>query len=590
MYKKYLPFTRWWPRVNRYTIKRDFIAGLTGAILVIPQGVAFAAIAGMPPQYGLYAAIVPTIIAALFGSSWHLVSGPTTAASVVMFSVLSDYAVPGSPAYIQLAITLTFMVGAIQLGMGIARMGSIANFVSHSVVIGFTAAAAILIASKQVSAYFGIVLPPADHFYQHVIYISQHLDKINIYDTVIATSTLLAGVVTKKAFPRVPYLMVALFTGAVVAFALHALSPDSKGLINMVGALPAHLPPLSVPGLNFNTIQDLSLAALVLTMFALTEAVSISRAISIRSGQTIEGNQEFIGQGLSNLIGSFFSAYVATGSFNRSGANYDAGAETPLSAVFAGMLLIILILLIAPLMKYLPVATIGGLLLLVAWRLIEFSLIRKILYTSRAEGFVLGATFFTGLFLSLEFAILVGMIISLINYLKRTSKPKIAIRVPNPNSSQREFISSVQLPECPQLKIIRVDGSLYFGAEAHVRELLGRIREHYTEKSHLLMIANSINHIDLSGFELLMQEKNIRQKLGGDLYICGLKESAYSARYRKTYHSLFDPSVFFKSKQQAIENIFQKLDKTICSCCQYRIFRECQAQYPDKSVLTQGKI
>ena len=407
--RKVFPFLRWRHRVTRETLGADLIAGLTGAALVLPQGVAFAVIAGMPPEYGLYASMVPAIIAALFGSSWHLVSGPTTAASIVMFSALSAHANPGSGVYIVLAITLTFMVGVIQLAMGLARMGALVNFISHSVIVGFTAGAGILIATKQAGNFFGLELPSGSGVLRNTALSLESLDghsPAGLVDGAAHARYRCRGQVevAQGAGPargpdrRQPRRRVAEFL----------LVSEPQYGISMVGALPRQLPPLSMPVFSVAVFRDLAPAALAMTLFALTEAVSIARSISMRSGQAIDGNQEFIGQGLSNIAGSFFSAYVATGSFNRSGANYDAGAKTPLAAVFAGILLVIVVLLFAPITAYLPHAAMAGLLVLVAWRLIDFHQIRSIIRSDRKETLVMAVTFFGALFLELEFAISAG--------------------------------------------------------------------------------------------------------------------------------------------------------------------------------------
>ena len=556
------------------------LAGLTGAAIVLPQGVAFAAIAGMPPEYGLYTSMVPAIIAALFGSSWHLVSGPTTAASIVMFSSLSVIAVPGSAEYISMAITLAFMVGIIQLAMGLVRLGTLVNFISHSVIIGFTAGAACLIAAKQAKTFLGIDLHDSDHLTQDLGYLFTHWDSLHPLASVVALTTLVIGVLANRINPRFPGMIVALVLGSVVAVLLNLGFGEEYTGIQMVGALPRQLPPLSTPEFSLIVLRDLAPLALAMTLFALTEAVSIARSISIKSGQPISGNQEFIGQGLSNIAGSFFSAYVATGSFNRSGANYDSGARTPLAAASAGVILIIIVLAIAPLTSYLPKAAVAGLLLLVAWRLINFAQIKKILRADRNEAVVLSVTFFSTLFLKLEFAILFGVILSLMIFLRRTSKPKLLPRVPDPDSRQRKFKLGAILPECPQLKILRLEDSLYFGSVSHVGELLRRYREHYPEQKHLFLLTKGINQIDVAGAELLVSEARARRMMGGDLYLYRLKDSAAKVMDRGGYTEEIKTENFFDSKAEAIAGIFEKLDKDICATCTKRIFLECGAPDP----------
>lgn len=571
---KYLPFMRWGRNLTRDMVKADVMAGITGAAIVLPQGVAFAAIAGMPPEYGLYTSMVPAIIAALFGSSWHLVSGPTTAASIVMFSSLSTLAIPGSPYYVSLAITLAFMVGIMQLTMGVIRLGSLVNFISHSVIIGFTAGAACLIGAKQTKTFLGLDVTDTEHWVDTVGYLWSYWDQFHPMVMLVGMITLLTGVVTQKRF-RSLNMIIALFVGSASGVFFNSIFGESTTRIQMIGALPQQLPPLSMPLFSLGVFRDLASLALAMTLFALTEAVSIARSISIRSGQPIEGNQEFIGQGLSNILGSFFSAYVATGSFNRSGANYEAGARSPLAAALAGVLLIFIVLLVADLATYLPRAAVAGLLILVAWRLINFSQIKKILSADKNEAMVLIVTFLSTLFMELEFAILLGVILSLMIFLRKTSRPKLLARVPDPSDRRRRFITGANVPECPQMKILRLDDSLYFGSVSHVGELLRRYREHYPKQSHLFLLTKSVNQIDVAGAELLINETRERRKMGGDLYLYRLKDTAAKVMKRGGYLDEIGEANIFDTKSDAIIGIFERLDRNICASCENRIFNEC---------------
>jgi SulP family sulfate permease len=574
------PFTRWWPLVNRETLRSDAVAGFTGAVVVLPQGVAFATIAGMPPEYGLYAGMVPAVIAALFGSSWHLVSGPTTAASIVLFSALSVYAEPGTAHYVQLALTLTLMVGLIELAMGFARLGTLVNFISHSVVIGFTAGAAILIASNQIKHFFGVDIPRGGHLHHTLLAFGTQLHLINPYVTAVGLVTVLSGIAVKRYLPRVPYMIVALLAASLVSVGLNGLLGNHHTGIRTVGALPSTLPPLSMPDLSLHSLRMLAPAALAATLFALTEAVSIARALAVRAGQHVDGNQEFIGQGLSNLFGSFFSAYVATGSFNRSGLNYDSGAKTPVAAMLAGILLMGIVLLVAPLAAYLPNAAMAGVLFLVAWGLIDFHHIRQVIRTSRSDTAIMATTFFSTLFLELEFAIFLGVILSLVLYLSRTSRPQILIRIPNPADPGRKFITDAALPECPQVRIIRIDGSLFFGAVSHVQETLQAFQEADPNQKHLVIVASGINFIDVAGAEFLALEARKRRAEGGGLYLIRVKPGVYEPLKRGGYLKDIGEENIFPGKTQALEAIFERLDRERCLRCSRRIFRECQTLPP----------
>jgi SulP family sulfate permease len=570
------PFLKWWPMVNRASLRDDAIAGLTGAIIVLPQGVAFATIAGLPPEYGLYAAMVPAIMGALFGSSRHLVSGPTTAISIVVFSALSPLAEPGSAEYIRLALTLALFTGIFQLSMGLARMGALVNFISHSVVIGFTAGAAVLIAASQLKNFSGIDIPRGAHFHEIITHFLRHITEINPYVMGVGVFTLLVGILVKRFFPRFPYMIAAMLAGSFLALALDRLSGVETG-IRTVGALPSHLPPLSLPDLSLNAIKHTFSSALAITMLALTEAVSISRAIAVKSGQRIEGNQEFIGQGLSNLVGSFFSSYPSSGSFNRSGLNYAAGAKTPLASVFAAICLALILLLVAPLAAYLPIPAMAGILFLVAWGLIDFHHIGSILHASRQESLILGVTFFATLFVELEFAIYVGIILSLMLYLNRTSRPEVESLVPDSLSAGRKVVPLAPgMVECPQLKMLRVHGSLFFGAVDHVQGQLLAVDEAVPTQKHLILMMKGVNFIDVAGAEMLAQEARRRRVLGGGLYLYGAKPAVLELLAKTGYFRKVGKSGLFDSKSVALKTLVPRLDNEFCRNCTTRIFHECQ--------------
>jgi len=574
-YRRFFPFLVWGPRLDKETVRTDFLAGLTGAIVVLPQGVAFATIAGMPPEYGLYAGMVPALIAALFGSSWHLVSGPTTAASIVLFSSLSALAAPGSAEYVSLALTLTLMVGVIELTLGFARMGALVNFISHSVIVGFTAGAAILIASKQLKNFFGVPIERGGHLHDVLIQFWHQVPNINGHVTLVALCTLLSGIIIKRFWPKLPYLIIAMVFGSLVGVWLNQrFGVDVTG-ITTVGALPQTLPPLSSPDFSLDTIRHLATPALAVTLFALTEAVSIGRSLGARSGQRIDGNQEFIGQGLSNLFGSFFSGYVATGSFNRSGLNYQAGARTPLAAMFAGLLLMIIVLLVAPYAAYLPNAAMAGILFLVAWGLIDFHEISHILKASRRETGIMSVTFFGALFLELELAIFAGVMLSLVLYLMRVSKPRIISRVPDPRQPKRKFNTDAGLPQCPQLRILRIDGSIFFGSVNHIQETFAELEETHPEQKHLAVIAQGINFVDVAGGTALAEEARKRKARGGGFYLIKVKKGLWESLDSSGCLDSIGPNHVFQSKSAALTGIFQKLDKDVCRTCDKRIFREC---------------
>lgn len=302
-----LPFLRWWPLVTRATLRVDLSAGLIGAVIVVPQGVAFATLAGMPPEYGLYAAMVPTVVAALFGSSLHTVTGPTNAISLFVFATVAPLAIPGSAQYVSLVLTLSFMAGLMMLTMGLLRLGALVNFISHTVVVGFTAGAGTLIITSQLRNFFGLEIAPGSSFLQ--TWTTFFLNPLGMqpYVVLVAGVTLATGILARRRFPRFPYMITAMLAGSVLAWGLNYFLGEPRTGIRTLGALPAALPGLSAPTFDLDTFRKLLAIAFAVVLLGLTEAVSIARAIALKSGQRIDGNQEFIGQGLANIVASFFS-------------------------------------------------------------------------------------------------------------------------------------------------------------------------------------------------------------------------------------------------------------------------------------------
>lgn len=551
------------------------MAGLTCAVIVLPQGVAFAMVAGLPPRYGLYTAIVPPIIAALFGSSRHLITGPAMAISIVVFSAISGYAKPDTPQFISLTLTLTFIAGLYQFVFGLARLGRIVDFVSHSVIVGFTAGAAILIATSQMRHVTGIEMPQGSTFLQTWRILFESIGSTNLYVLGVAAFTLFSALLVKRIKPSWPHLLIAMVVGSLFSIALDG---QAHG-VHLIGKIPARLPPLSMPDFSFATIKRLTPDAFAVAVLGLIEAVSIGRSIATKSHQQIDGNQEFIGQGLSNIIGSFFSSYAGSGSFTRSGINYTAGARTPIAAVFSAAFLAVIILLIAPFAEYLPIAAMGGIILLVSHNLINFQQIRTMLRVSRSETAVLIITFISTLTLNLEFAIYAGILLSLVLYLNRTAHPRIISMVPNPDTSPRRFepVAAWSERRCPQLDVIEINGAIFFGSVSVIVRRLKMLSGTRSMQRHVLLVADSVNLIDVSGAEMLAQEAEKWRERGGGLYICGLKIEDKAFLKRGGYLDIIGRENVFHSKKQAIPVILQRLDAERCLACSHNVFMECES-------------
>jgi len=565
------PFLEWLPFVNKETIRADLMAGLTGAVIVLPQGIAYASIAGLPPEYGLYTSMITPVVAALFGSSLHLISGPTAAISIVVFSALNGHAEPGTAEFISLALTLTFLAGLFQFAFGVARLGSLVNFVSHTVVIGFTTGAAILIATSQLKYVLGFDIPRGESFIHVWMDMYEQIGEINYYIFVVALATIAAGLATRKYFPKMPYLLIGMIVGGLTSLLIKG---EMHG-VELVGAIPRGIPPLSMPDFSLETIKVMAPEAFAIALLGLVEAVSIARSVASKSKQQIDGNQEFIGQGLSNIMGSFFSSYAGSGSFTRSGINYESGAKTPFSAIFSSMFLLLIILLVAPVTAYLPIASMGASILLVAYNLVDLPHIKQILRLSRSETAIFLTTFLATLFLELEFAIYIGVLLSLMLFLNKTSTPKIISLAPDPRSLTRSLqdVTKKGLEECPQLKIIRIDMSIYFGSTTSIQKELHKLTKQGYR--YIMIDASGINFVDMAGSELLEQEAKRIEELGGGLFFYHIKDGVFKHLLRSDVFEHIGDHHFFPSKKGAIQWVFTQLDEDKCAQCSRRVFREC---------------
>ena len=310
---KLFPFLSWISEVNSKTLTNDLVAGATVAVMALPQGVAFAMIAGMPPVYGLYTAMILPIVAAFFGSSRQLITGPTLPISIVVFSAVSQYAEPTTQEFVEIAFTITLMVGIIQLILGLVRLGALVNFVSHTVVIGFTTGVALLIATNQLKYFFGISITHGASFTKTWYEIIYHIDETNAYVLTVGASTLLLAIFIKKIHKMIPNMAIAMVLGSLISYFIG----DGHN-IDTVGELPKGLPGFTVPIPDVSLWQDLFPNAFAIALLGLIGAVAVARSIATRSEQRVSGNQEFVGQGLANIVGSFFSCYAGSGSFTRS--------------------------------------------------------------------------------------------------------------------------------------------------------------------------------------------------------------------------------------------------------------------------------
>ncbi len=558
---------------NLKNLRPDLIAGLTIAVILLPQSMAYALIAGVPPQMGLYAAIIGSIVGALWGSSDQLQTGPTNAASLLVLSILLLVASPDTPEYLVAAGMLTLLVGLYRLGFGLARLGILVNFVSDSVIVGFTAGAGLLIFFNQMRNLLGLEIPPTPDLIDTLRNLMANIPDTHWLSLILGSTTILIIVVLRQVNPRLPGPLM----GIVIAGLITALFNLEEFSVKIIGELPSGLPPLThLPVFNIELLSDLAIGALAIAAIGLVEAMSIARSIASHTRQRLDSNQEFIGQGLANLACAFFSGYTCSGSFTRSAVNYQAGARTPLSNVFSGLFVLVATLSLGSLAAYIPLSALAGVVMVVAWGLIDRIEISRIWRGARGDRAIMMVTFSATLLLPLQFAVLTGILMSLAYYLLQTSTP--IIRTVTPDRNFEYLVHQPDQPTCPQLGIIEILGDLYFGAVHYFEEyILDNITRHPSQR-FLLLRMYSVEHCDISGIHALECIVEAYRERGGDVYISRYQQPVLEIMHSTGFHTELGAGHFLSRDQNAIGHIFYKvLDPAICIYeCPVRVFEECQ--------------
>ncbi len=567
----FFPFLSWIRFYGRHHFRADLVAGLTVAVVAVPQSMAYALIAGLPVQYGLYASIVPAIVGSLWGSSAHLITGPTTATSLVVFGITAGLAQQGSPDYLQIVLLLAFMAGGIRIVMGLARLGNLLNFVSHSVILGFTAGAGVLITFNQLPSLLGLHLEKSSLLVESLLNTIAHVHDTHLTTFILGITTTAIVLLVKRFLPSWPATLIALVVvgGIVAVFKLGA-----RG-VAVVGIIPRSLPPVHLPAvLSGVEIGNLAPGALAISLLGLMEAMSSAKAIAGRTHQRLNINQEFIGQGLANLAASLFSGYPVSGSFTRSALNFRSGGKTPMSGVFSGIAVAGVLLIAAPLAAVLPVAALAGVLLVVAYEMVDKEGIVRAVKATRADGAVLLVTFLSTLLLQVEFAIYVGVLLSIGLYLAKTAHPRIHSIVPDLKTGR--MVGSAREIICCQMDVVTIEGAVFFGSATFVLEDLRRRLKNHPRMANLLIRMHQASILDASGIhalEILLEEV---QERGGGLYFAGVKQKVFlvfknSGLLRQVGESHFRTTTGSAIRQAMRESFCP----AICATCQYVIFVEC---------------
>ncbi len=554
----FLPFLAWQGKLaDGKVLRADIIAGITVALVLVPQSMAYASLAGLPPHYGLYASFLPVIIASLFGSSRQLATGPVAVVSLMTASTLEPLASSNPEGYLAYAVLLAALVGIFQLTLGILRLGVIVDFLSHPVVIGFTNAAAIIIGTSQLSKLFGVSAEKAEHHYETVwnvvVEAMQHTHMLTLYMAVLALGIM---IVLRKYRPKLPNVLIAVVVTTLVSWWFGFEAAGGK----IVGKIPEGLPPLGLPEFEWEAVKQLMVAAVVISLIGFMEAISIAKAMAAETRQRLDPNQELFGQGLSNIVSSLTSGYAVSGSFSRSAVNISAGAITGYSSIVTGVVVGLTLLFLTPLLYHLPQATLAAVIIMAVINLIKFKPIKHAWRAQPHDGIVAVVTFVLTLYVAphLDKGILVGILLSIGLFIYRTMRPRIATLSRYKDGTLRDK-DVMKLRTCKYISIIRFDASLYFANAGHFETMVLERVASEPELRFIIIDAGGINQLDATGEEIIYHLIERLQKAGVELLFGRMKRQFMTTLQRTGVLEELGEYRFFARVQMAIDYAFENM-------------------------------
>lgn len=685
---KFLPFLRWFP-LSRDNLKADFMAGVTVALVLIPQSMAYAQLAGLPAYYGLYAAFLPVAVAAMWGSSNQLGTGPVAVVSLLTASSLAVLAAPGSDQFIALAIMLALLVGIIQLLLGVFKLGVIVSFLSHPVIVGFTNAAAIIIALSQVSKLFGVPMGRSEHFINDIVGVLKLIGDTHMMTLVMGVIAIGIMWGVKKYAPRLPGVLIAVVVTTLLSWAI-GFERNAKGSVDqiadpelqavvqqgmtaakrvddlnqriadrtaalktaqkaagessidtvqseaevallrielrdaeaalarektalrdlevvrsvdgngdtlaiyragnapqgvsldetryrlnklnakgfqlvgggeVVGNIPEGLPSVQVPSFSLDALGSLLSAALVISLVGFMEAISIAKAIAAKTKQRLDPNQELIGQGLSNVVGSMTQAFPVSGSFSRSAVNFNSGAKTGLSSVITALFVLLTLLFLTPLLYHLPQAVLAAIIIMAVIGLVNFKAVKHAWQASKHDGIAAVVTFVATLAFAphLDNGIMVGAGLALGLYLYRTMSPRVAVLGRYKDGTLRDIKVNPDLPTSKHVVAIRFDGSLYFANVPYFEDTMLEAVSNHPDAKFVLVVGDAINEMDASGEEVVHHLVERLKGAGITLVFSGLKKQVLDVMRATGLYELIGPDNIFATENQAIAAIYERL-------------------------------
>jgi SulP family sulfate permease len=567
------PFLTWFKGYQIATFQSDALSGITVAVVLIPQAMAYAMLAGMPPVYGLYAAAVTPLIGALWGSLRQLATGPIAIMSLLVLTTLTPLAEPGSEQFIKLAFLLAFMVGILYIIIGIFRLGLVMFFISHSAVKGFTAAAALIIIATQLPHFLGLSVSRHEYILPRLLEIIKGLPALNIPTTAIGLLAMVIIFGVQKFRKSLPAGLIAMVGATLFVYIIEL---HLKG-VAIIGKIPSGLPHPMLPLLDFEIISSLLGPAAVIALVSFAETYSVGKAISSQTKQKVNVDQEFIGQGLANLIGSFFQSYPVSGSFSRTAINFAAGAKTGISSVISSLSVILALLFLTPLFTYIPKAALAALVISAVMLLFNPKEVFALWKMNRHDGIVAVTVFVLALATKPDYALLIGVMISLMFFLWKTMHPRIVRVTKDPELNMFVNADIFEKPSCPQILQLRSENAIYFAnAEYTVEHLIERLDEQTTPVKFLLLDFQAVGFIDITGIDELrvlldeVKERNMRVAfMGVHLPVKQVFESSGLLTELESGHLI-------ENRGYAISFLFEQIDHGYCkNVCPYELFLEC---------------
>ena len=562
---RFTPYKSWIGELkNPQVLKADAMAGLTVALILIPQSMAYAQLAGLPAYIGLYASFLPVMIAALFGSSRQLGTGPVAVVSLMSAAAMQPYAGLGVETIVAYSALLALMIGIFQLSLGLLKLGILVDFLSHPVVLGFTNAGALIIATSQVPKLFGLKIKADqyEHHYEFLIATVKALPDTSLITLVFGAFALSTLLILRRFAPRLPGVLITVVLTTVLSWVI-----DYKGLGgSIIGEIPKGLPSFTLPNvsLDFKTFSSLMMTAMVIGLIGFVEAISIAKAMASQTRQRLSANQELVGQGLANMTSGLFSGYAVSGSFSRSAVNFSSGAMTGFSSVVTGLLVALTLLFLTPLLYYLPQATLAAVIIMAVINLIKIAPIKHAWKVEPHDGVVAVVTFVATLVFAphLDKGILLGVVLSLGLFVYRTMSPRFVEVAKHTDGSMRDAVTH-KLQTSNTVAVYRFDGDLYFGNTGYLE---GKILNAISQKPQLKVIVldmEAINQVDSTGEEMLEKLSDRLKAAGIEFYLARAKLQVYEAFERSGLAKHIGEERFFRERKYALQYAKQQLGNAI---------------------------